>query len=140
MKDVEEWNKWLLDNKNIDVQMFYNEYLLEIRKKIITQQDVLNYLSSITNISLEVLTYKSPNRKSRQGSNKISRARGYLVKWVLLNTNIFTLKNVYYYLFGITRDHSTAIHSRDVILFREELAIYNKLDSYLKQYTIIWER
>ena len=140
MIEVQEWNKWLLDNKQIDLTAEYEEYLIEVKKHVKTLDDVLDYLCLLADVTkFQLLT--DYGKGKRGGSNKIPRVRGYLVKAVLgLNTDIFNSQNVYKKLFNIIKDHSTALHFKSYTeFFGKELEIYTKLQEYIKNHTIQWE-
>jgi hypothetical protein len=136
---IEEWNEWLWKEKGINVQMYYNEYLIskELNKR--TLREFLEFVSIVSFIPYQVLTARNKVR-GRNGSNKVSRARGYVVKAILLNKpDLFSLKKIYSKVFGFNLDHSTAIHHRDITYFGEELEMYKKIENYIKTYDIQWE-
>lgn len=140
MNEIEEWNKWLLDNKNIDLSLEYNEYLAELKSVVKTLDDVLDYLCELNNITKKQLLFQYGS-KSRGGSNKIPRIRGSLVKAVLLNyPKDFKSKNVYKKLFNVYKDHSTGLHFKNhTEFYGKELEIYKKIENYIKTYNIKWE-
>ncbi len=137
MKDVERWNKWLLEQQNIDLTNLYNEYLLEVGK---TVDDLLEFVASITNTT--VFDLKNGKNPRRRKSNYLVRCRGLLVKAVLtlsIYENISS-KNVYVMLFGFHRDHSTALYFKnDYYVQKDEEEVYEKIENYLKTYKIEWE-
>lgn len=141
MIEVQEWNKWLFDNKQIDLTAEYDEYLVEIKKNTKTLDDVLDYVCDLTNTTKFQLL-ADYGKKSRGGSNKIPRIRGYLVKAILtIGIEEFNCKNIYKKLFNIIKDHSTALHFKNGVDYHaKELQIYNKIQEYIKNHTIQWER
>lgn len=140
MKEIEKWNKWLLDNKNINVQIYLSEYKLELKQQDKTLKEFLEFVSEVTRVSYTDLIRPPQWRKSRGGSNNIPRARGYVVKAVLDN-NIgkFSTNNIYTKIFGFKMDHSNAIHHRDIVHKGKELEMYSKIEEYIKTYNIKWE-
>jgi hypothetical protein len=140
MKELEHYNQWLLENKNIDLTDNYEEYKFELKKTIKTLDDVLEYVCELTNITKFQLL-ADYGKRMRGGSNKIPRIRSYLVKAVLCNDiEVFTSKNVYKKLFNIIKDHSTALHFKNGVDYHAgELQIYNKIQDYITKHTIIWE-
>ena len=140
MKELEHYNKWLLEHKNIDLTDIYEDYKTELKLNVKTLDDVLDYLCLLTDVAkFQLLT--DYGKGKRGGNNKIPRVRGFLVKAVL-STDIeeFNSQNVYKKLFNIVKDHSTALHFKSYTeFFGKELEIYTKLQDYIKSYTIIWE-
>jgi hypothetical protein len=140
MKELEHYNQWLLENKNIDLTDIYEDYKTELKQTVKTLDDVLEYLCVLSDITkFQLLT--DYGKSKRGGSNKIPRVRGYLVKAVL-STDIeeFNSQNVYKKLFNIVKDHSTALHFKSYTeFFGKELEIYNKILNYIKTYDIQWE-
>lgn len=140
MIEIEEWNKWLLDNKQINLTAEYEEYLVNLKLNVKTLDDVLDYLCLLTDTTkFQLLT--DFGKGKRGGSNKIPRVRGYLVKAVLtVDIEEFNSQNVYKKLFNIIKDHSTALHFKSYTeFFGKELEIYTKLQQYIKNHTIQWE-
>jgi hypothetical protein len=140
MRELEHYNKWLLEHKSIDLTDIYEDYKIELKQTVKTLDDVLEYLCVLSDITkFQLLT--DYGKGKRGGSNKIPRVRGYLVKAVLsLNTDIFNSQNVYKKLFNIIKDHSTALHFKSYTeFFGKELEIYNKILNYIKTYDIQWE-
>ena len=140
MRELEHYNKWLLEHKSIDLTDIYEDYKIELKQTVKTLDDVLEYLCVLSDITkFQLLT--DYGKGKRGGSNKIPRVRGYLVKAVLsLNTDIFNSQNVYKKLFNIIKDHSTALHFKSYTeFFGKELEIYTKLQEYIKNHTIQWE-
>lgn len=140
MIEIEEWNKWLLDNKQINLTAEYEEYLVNLKLNVKTLDDVLDYLCLLTDTTkFQLLT--DFGKGKRGGSNKIPRVRGYLVKAVLtIDIEEFNSQNVYKKLFNIIKDHSTALHFKSYTeFFGKELEIYTKLQQYIKNHTIQWE-
>ncbi len=140
MIEIEEWNKWLLDNKQIDLTAEYEEYLVDLKLNVKTLDDVLDYLCLLTDTTkFQLLT--DYGKGKRGGSNKIPRVRGYLVKAVLtIDLEEFNSMNVYKKLFNLIKDHSTALHFKSYTeFFGKELEIYIKLQQYIKNHTIQWE-
>jgi hypothetical protein len=140
MRELEHYNKWLLEHKSIDLTDIYEDYKIELKQTVKTLDDVLEYLCVLSDITkFQLLT--DYGKGKRGGSNKIPRVRGYLVKAVLsLNTDIFNSQNVYKKLFNIVKDHSTALHFKSYTeFFGKELEIYNKILNYIKTYDIQWE-
>ena len=136
---IEEWNEWLFKAKGVNVQMYYNEYLAEKKLQARTKREFFNFVCDLTSTTLHDLTFRQKTR-SRGGSNKIPRVRGYIVKSVLLNRiEGFNTSNVYTKIFGFRLDHATAIHHRDVEHMGQEKQIYDAINNYIKTYTIIWE-
>ena len=140
MIEIQEWNKWLLDNKQINLTAEYDEYLIELKANVKTLDDVLDYLCLLTDTTKFQLRTDFGKNK-RGGSNKIPRTRGYLVKAVLtVDIEEFNSKNVYKKLFNIIKDHSTALHFKSYTeFFGKELEIYTRLQEYIKNHTIQWE-
>lgn len=141
MIEIEEWNKWLLTNKQIDLSAEYEEYLIELKKTIKTLDDLFDYLCELTGITkFQLLT--DYGKGKRGGSNKIPRVRGYLVKAVLSHyPKDFKSKNIYRKLFNVYKDHSTALHFKNhTEFYGKELEIYKKIENYIKTYSIKWER
>ena len=140
MKELEHYNKWLLEHKNIDLTDIYEDYKTELKLNVKTLDDVLDYLCLLTDVTkFQLLT--DYGKGKRGGNNKIPRVRGFLVKAVL-STDIeeFNSQNVYKKLFNVVKDHSTALHFKSYTeFFGKELEIYTKLQDYIKAYTIIWE-
>jgi hypothetical protein len=140
MRELEHYNQWLLEHKNIDLTDSYQDYKTELKLNVKTLDDVLDYLCLLTDVTkFQLLT--DYGKGKRGGNNKIPRVRGYLVKAVL-STDIeeFNSQNVYKKLFNIVKDHSTALHFKSYTeFFGKELEIYTKLQDYIKAYTIIWE-
>jgi len=135
---IEEWNKWLLREKGINVQVYYNQFLRDHNKNVKTKQEILEFVCQVTNLSMIILT-TNKGKFSRGGSNHVARSRGYLVKAILeAYPGLFSLKKIYLKVFGFNKDHSTAIHHRDTELFGEELEMYNKILNYIKTYDIQW--
>jgi hypothetical protein len=137
-KEIEEWNEWLRVNKNIEINQYLDEYLND-RHKTITE--FLQYVSNLTQISLYKLYYKGTTKKSRGGSNKISMIRGMIVKAVLLNANIkrYALKDIYFRIFNVHKDHATALYWREQIFTGDDLKLYEDIENYLKTYQLIWD-
>lgn len=140
MNEIEEWNKWLLTNKDINVQIYLSEYKLTTEKQKRTIKELLEFVSVLTFIPYFELVRPPKNMRSRGGSNNISRARGYVVK-AILDNNIkgFVSKNVYSKIFGFNLDHSTALHHKGITYMGDELILYNKIENYIKTYDIQWE-
>jgi hypothetical protein len=140
MRELEHYNKWLLEHKSIDLTDIYEDYKIELKQTVKTLDDVLEYLCVLSDITkFQLLT--DYGKGKRGGSNKIPRVRGYLVKAVL-STDIeeFNSQNVYKKLFNIIKDHSTALHFKSYTeFFGKELEIYNKILNYIKTYDIQWE-
>lgn len=140
MNEIEEWNKWLLDNKNINVQIYLPEYKLTVEKQKRTIKDLLEFVSVLTFIPYFELVRPKKNKWDRGGSNNIPRARGYVVKAILDNKiKGFTLNNIYGKIFGFNLDHSTASHHRNMVYMGNELILYKKIENYIKTYDIQWE-
>jgi len=140
MKELEHYNQWLLENKNIDLTDIYEDYKFELKQTIKNLDDVLDYVCELTNITKFQLL-ADYGKRMRGGSNKIPRIRSYLVKAVLCNDiEVFNSKNVYKKLFNIIKDHSTALHFKNGVDYHaRELEIYNKIQDYIKKHTIQWE-
>jgi hypothetical protein len=140
MRELEHYNQWLLENKNIDLADSYEDYKLDLKQTIKNLDDVLDYVCELTNITKFQLL-ADYGKRMRGGSNKIPRIRSYLVKAVLCNDiEVFNSKNVYKKLFNIIKDHSTALHFKNGVDYHaRELEIYNKIQDYIKKHTIIWE-
>ena len=140
MRELEHYNQWLLENKNIDLTDSYEDYKLDLKQTIKNLDDVLDYVCELTNITKFQLL-ADYGKRMRGGSNKIPRIRSYLVKAVLCNDiEVFNSKNVYKKLFNIIKDHSTALHFKNGVDYHaRELEIYNKIQDYIKKHTIIWE-
>jgi hypothetical protein len=140
MKELEHYNQWLLENKNIDLTDSYEDYKLDLKQTIKNLDDVLDYVCELTNITKFQLL-ADYGKRMRGGSNKIPRIRSYLVKAVLCNDiEVFNSKNVYKKLFNIIKDHSTALHFKNGVDYHaRELEIYNKIQDYIKKHTIQWE-
>lgn len=140
MNEIEEWNKWLLTNKGINVQIYLNEYKLTKEKQKRTLKELLEFVSIITFIPYFELIRPPKHNKSRGGSNNISRSRGYIVKAILDNKIPgFSSTNVYKKVFNFNLDHSTALHHKNIEHMGEELILYNKIENYIKTYDIQWE-
>jgi hypothetical protein len=140
MKELEHYNQWVLEHKNIDLTDSYEDYKFELKQTIKTLDDVLDYVCELTNITKFQLL-ADYGKRMRGGSNKIPRIRSYLVKAVLCNDiEVFNSKNVYKKLFNIIKDHSTALHFKNGVDYHaRELEIYNKIQDYIKKHTIQWE-
>ena len=141
MKELEHYNQWLLEHKSIDLTDSYEDYKLDLKQTIKNLDDVLEYVCDLTNITKFQLL-ADYGKRSRGGSNKIPRIRGYLVKAILtIGIEEFNCKNIYKKLFNIIKDHSTALHFKNGVDYHaKELQIYNKIQEYIKNHTIKWER
>lgn len=138
MLDIIKFQKWLKEEKDIDISSYVKEYKTT---KYLTKEDIFLYLASLFDLSIYDILKPPKKARDRGGNNFIPTARGMLVKWVLLNhnKNVFSSTNVYYKIFGFHIDHSTALYFKNKEYINKEQKIYNKLKAYLESQEIKWE-
>ena len=134
MKEINDFSKWML-SKGKSIEEDVKEYYKELENRNVTIDMLLNKLCEIHGVALHDLISTKGVRKQ---NNIITRARGHLVKYALLNTEHYTTTVVYAKLFGFDKDHSTAIHHRDAEHFGDELKKYKQLVEYIESHNVIW--
>jgi hypothetical protein len=137
-KELEDFNRWLIENKNVNILPHVQEYLNTYYKPTITINDIINYSAMISIVRPEELLIPPKKPRSRV-SNNICFARGIIVKYLLLlgKYNLQT-NNIYKKLFGFSKDHSTAIYWRDMEFTLDDKRKYDALCKYLHNKDIIF--
>lgn len=137
-EELEKFNKWLIDNENMNIQPQITEYLSKLEVPKVTIKEVVNYVAMLCIVKPEEL-YMPPKTLRERVSNKHALARGFLVKYILLkNLSNITTVNVYQKIFGFPKDHSTAIHWKQQEFTLDDLRVYNLLCKYLDGKEIVW--
>lgn len=134
MNEVKTFSNWMLSRgKNIEQDV--EEFLEEQKSKTISIEVLREKLCEIHKVTvLELLT----DKKGKKQKNSLSRARGQLVKYALLNTNLYAASVVYYRLFNFHKDHSTAFYHRNMEYFGEEKKQYQELCKFIETHNVIW--
>jgi len=131
-EELKRFNDWHLKTKGVNLTNVIEEYLNTQEKKVIYLDEVLDKLSELSKFPKSKLLNPKAGRQ-----NDLVRARGYLVKYVQIKLG-FTCKSVYHRLFGFHRDHTTALHHKNMTLYGQELIMYNKLVDYIESHKVIW--
>ena len=139
-EELEKFNRWLIDNKNMNIQPQITEYLSKLEVPKVTIKEAVDYIAMLCIVKPQEL-YIAPKTIKERISNKHALARGFLVKYVLCR-NVFgvTTSNVYQKIFGFPKDHSTAIYWRDQEFTLDDLRIYQTLCKFLDNKEIVWEK
>jgi hypothetical protein len=139
-EELEDFNRWLIENKNVNILPHVQEYLNNYYKPTITVMDIINYSAMLCIVRPEELLTPPKKPKSRV-SNNICFARGIIVKYLLLLGKYdLRTNNIYKKIFGFPKDHSTAIHWRDMEFTLDDKRKYEALCKYLKNKEILWEK
>lgn len=137
-EELEKFNRWLIDNKNMNIQPQITEYLSKLEVPKVTIKEAVDYIAMLCIVKPQEL-YIAPKTIKERVSNKHALARGFLVKYVLSrNLAGITTVNVYQKIFGFPKDHSTAIHWKQQEFTLDDLRVYNLLCKYLDGKEIVW--
>ena len=131
-EELKRFNDWHLKTKGVNLTDVIKEYLDSQEKTVIYLDEVLNKLSELSKFPKSKLLNPKAGRH-----NDLVRARGYLVRYVQIKLG-FPCKSVYHRLFGFHRDHTTALHHKNITLYGQELIMYNKLVDYIESHKVIW--
>jgi hypothetical protein len=135
-EELNRFAEWLAKEKEILIFKNIEEYLLIQTKPIKTKDELMTFLSTLHDIH-------KPDLFRKYKGHNIARARGHLIKFILHNPVMFPLfssKTIFYKIFGLYADHSTALHFKNSVdFFGEELKKYQELSNYLNTYDIKWE-
>ncbi len=142
-ENFQNLNDWLIANKQIDISKEISEYLTEIERLTITKTDAIKYIAFLFIVKVEEMylaPVKSKGRGGKSSGNKLSGARGLLVKYVLeKKIPGFDKYNVYEKLYGFSLHRTSVYHWTDEDnLSLEYEKIYSNLCKYLDNKQIIW--
>lgn len=134
MKEVKNFCRWML-SKGKNIEKDVEEYLEEQKAKTISIEMLRDKLCEIHNITLHELMVDKTGKRQK---NSISRARGHLVKYALLKTDLYTASAVYKKLFNLYKDHSTAFHHRNMEYFGDEKRRYEEMCLFIESHNVMW--
>lgn len=138
MIKLEGFRNWLQEEKGIILcQSYtkeYEDYLIENK---INKKELIEFVAQLYGV--DVLDIMMAREGRKRGNNRITMAKGHLVKYVLSKPDLaFNLSDVYKKLFGYSKDHSTAFYWREYYIPPLEFKFYHELTKFIESHNIQW--
>jgi hypothetical protein len=147
MKEVEEFVKWVFENKKIDLNLVFEEYTGNIEKNEFEEKEtiylnkILDYICLLFIVSKQdLILYNKKEGGKERGSNEAALARGMLVKYCLeYHKDEFDIRNVYQKLFGYKCDRTTAIYWKEYEPYGKYIHFWKSIVTFIESKNVIWE-